>query len=80
MEIGILCFNVEQSSFILNRFLFSDLSYLSLLQIERYTVGGLHSAPVTALEWSTNGQKLFSGDATGLVVFTEIDFYMVTTF
>lgn len=78
MEIGILYFSVEQSSF--NRFLFSDLSYLSLLQIERYTVGGLHSAPVTALEWSTNGQKLFSGDATGLVVFTEIDFYMVTTF
>lgn len=61
------------------RVLFSDLSCLRLLQIERYTVGGLHSAPVTALEWSTNSQKLFSGDETGLVVFTEIDFYMVTT-
>ncbi|KAG8310264.1 WD40 repeats containing protein [Homalodisca vitripennis] len=44
--------------------------------VERYTVGGLHSAPVTALEWSMNGQKLFSGDATGLVVFTEIDYHM----
>uniref|UniRef100_A0A1B6D2Y9 Tectonin beta-propeller repeat-containing protein 2 n=1 Tax=Clastoptera arizonana TaxID=38151 RepID=A0A1B6D2Y9_9HEMI len=45
-------------------------------QVERYTVGGLHTAPVTALEWSVNGQNLFSGDLLGLVVYTEIDFYM----
>ncbi|XP_039278777.1 tectonin beta-propeller repeat-containing protein 2 [Nilaparvata lugens] len=44
--------------------------------VETFTVGGMHSCEVTALEWSVNGQKLFSGDIFGIVVFTEIDFYM----
>lgn len=46
-------------------------------QIERYTVSELHNAPITALEWAKNGMKLFSGDKSGHVVLTEIDFYMV---
>ncbi|XP_066992406.2 tectonin beta-propeller repeat-containing protein 2 isoform X2 [Anabrus simplex] len=45
-------------------------------QVERYTISGLHTAPVTAIEWSLNGMKLFSGDKNGMVVLTEIDFYM----
>ncbi|CAG9856156.1 unnamed protein product [Phyllotreta striolata] len=45
-------------------------------QIERYTVTDLHKSLVTALEWSKNGMKLFSGDKNGCVVMTEIDFYM----
>ncbi|XP_066901828.1 tectonin beta-propeller repeat-containing protein 2 isoform X2 [Halyomorpha halys] len=45
-------------------------------KIERYTVDGLHKTTVTALEWSMNGQKLFSGDSDGVVVFTEMDFIM----
>jgi hypothetical protein len=45
--------------------------------VERYTISGLHSSAVTAIEWSMNGMKLFSGDKNGLVVLTEIDFYMV---
>ncbi|XP_026281489.1 tectonin beta-propeller repeat-containing protein 2 [Frankliniella occidentalis] len=45
-------------------------------QIERYTVGDLHSTPITAIEWSPNGMKLFSGDQKGIIVLTEIDFYM----
>ncbi|KAG8040699.1 hypothetical protein G9C98_002695 [Cotesia typhae] len=45
-------------------------------QIERYNIGGLHKSPVSAVEWSKNGMKLFSGDQDGLVVLTEIDFYM----
>ncbi|KAK0077997.1 hypothetical protein PV325_003188 [Microctonus aethiopoides] len=45
-------------------------------QVERYNIGGLHKSPVTAVEWSKNGMKLFSGDQEGLVVLTEIDFYM----
>ncbi|CAH1994895.1 unnamed protein product [Acanthoscelides obtectus] len=45
-------------------------------QVERYTVTELHKAPISALEWSKNGMKLFSGDKNGCVVLTEIDFYM----
>lgn len=46
-------------------------------QVERYTVSELHKSPISALEWSKNGMKLFSGDKNGVVVLTEIDFYMV---
>lgn len=46
-------------------------------QVERYSISGLHNSAVTTVEWSKNGMKLFSGDQDGLVVFTEIDFYMV---
>lgn len=46
-------------------------------QVERYTVSELHKAAISALEWSKNGMKLFSGDKHGIVVLTEIDFYMV---
>lgn len=45
--------------------------------MERYSINGLHKNAVTAVEWSKNGMKLFSGDQDGLVVLTEIDFYMV---
>lgn len=45
-------------------------------QVERYSISGLHSSAVTTVEWSKNGMKLFSGDQDGLVVLTEIDFYM----
>lgn len=46
-------------------------------QVERYSISGLHNSAVTTVEWSKNGMKLFSGDQDGLVVLTEIDFYMV---
>lgn len=49
-------------------------------QVERYTVAELHTSAITSLEWSKNGMKLFSGDLNGLVVLTEIDFYMVLKF
>ncbi|XP_071450036.1 WD repeat-containing protein CG11141 [Hetaerina americana] len=45
-------------------------------QIERFTISGLHLGPVSALEWSPNGMNLFSGDRSGIIVLTEIDFYM----
>lgn len=45
-------------------------------RVERYTIRGLHNSAVTTVEWSKNGMKLFSGDHDGLVVITEIDFYM----
>lgn len=42
--------------------------------IERYTVRGLHRAAVCELVWSKNGMRLFSGDAGGAVVLTEIGY------
>ncbi|CAL9686716.1 unnamed protein product [Knipowitschia caucasica] len=42
-------------------------------QLRRFDVQGLHRGPVTALAWSTNGMKLFSGDDNGRVVFTTLD-------
>ncbi|XP_011876244.1 PREDICTED: WD repeat-containing protein CG11141 isoform X2 [Vollenhovia emeryi] len=45
-------------------------------QVERYSISGLHNTAVTAVEWSKNGMKLFSGDKDGLVVLTEIVFDM----
>lgn len=49
-------------------------------QVERYTVSDLHKLPISAIEWSKNGMKLFSGDKSGCIVLTEIDFYMVSSF
>lgn len=46
-------------------------------QVERYNVTGMHKGAISALEWSKNGMKLFSGDKNGLVILTELDFYMV---
>lgn len=45
-------------------------------KVERYTIGDLHKSKITAIEWSKNGMRLFSGDKNGVIVMTEIDFYM----
>ncbi|XP_048483523.1 WD repeat-containing protein CG11141 [Plutella xylostella] len=45
-------------------------------KVERYTIGDLHKSRVTAIEWSKNGMRLFSGDKNGVIIMTEIDFYM----
>lgn len=42
--------------------------------IERYIIGGSSRATITAMEWSKNAMKLFSGDRQGLIVMTEFDF------
>lgn len=42
--------------------------------IERYTIKEVDRAPITCVEWSKNGMKLFSGDANGVVMLTEFDF------
>lgn len=48
--------------------------------MERYTVVDMHKNPITALEWSKNGMKLFSGDKTGSIILTELDFYLVSCY
>ncbi|XP_014217310.1 WD repeat-containing protein CG11141 [Copidosoma floridanum] len=45
-------------------------------QVERFSIKGMHKVTVTAVEWSKNGMKLFSGDQDGFVVSTEINFFM----
>ncbi|XP_063386040.1 WD repeat-containing protein CG11141 [Cydia fagiglandana] len=45
-------------------------------KVERYTISDLHKAKITAIEWSKNGMRLFSGDKNGVIIMTEIDFYM----
>lgn len=45
-------------------------------KVERYTIGDLHKSAITAIEWSKNGMRLFSGDKNGVIIMTEIDFYM----
>ncbi|ODM97592.1 Tectonin beta-propeller repeat-containing protein 2 [Orchesella cincta] len=44
---------------------------------QRFLVQELHRGAVTALEWSRNGMKLFSGDQTGHIVLTDIDYDLV---
>ncbi|XP_013196228.2 WD repeat-containing protein CG11141 [Amyelois transitella] len=45
-------------------------------KVERYTIGDLHKSKITSIEWSKNGMRLFSGDKNGVIIMTEIDFYM----
>ncbi|KPJ10413.1 WD repeat-containing protein CG11141 [Papilio machaon] len=45
-------------------------------KVERYTIGDLHKSKITSIEWSKNGMRLFSGDKSGVIIMTEIDFYM----
>ncbi|XP_066551042.1 tectonin beta-propeller repeat-containing protein 2 isoform X2 [Amia ocellicauda] len=42
-------------------------------QLRRFDVVGLHKSTVTALAWSPNGMKLFSGDDKGKVVYAALD-------
>ena len=58
----------------------SDLINILLpsLQLRRFDVVGLHKGTVTALAWSANGMKLFSGDDKGKVVFSAVDLDQVT--
>ncbi|XP_046579933.1 tectonin beta-propeller repeat-containing protein 2-like isoform X3 [Haliotis rubra] len=44
-------------------------------QLQKFHVKDMHRSYLTCVEWSTNGMKLFSGDKSGTVVTTEVDFY-----
>uniref|UniRef100_A0A5F9D463 Tectonin beta-propeller repeat containing 2 n=1 Tax=Oryctolagus cuniculus TaxID=9986 RepID=A0A5F9D463_RABIT len=42
-------------------------------QLRRFDVSGIHKNSITALAWSPNGMKLFSGDDKGKIVYSSLD-------
>ncbi|XP_038599220.1 tectonin beta-propeller repeat-containing protein 2 [Tachyglossus aculeatus] len=42
-------------------------------QFRRFDVVGIHKSSVSALAWSPNGMKLFSGDDKGKIVYSSLD-------
>uniref|UniRef100_A0A669PG00 Tectonin beta-propeller repeat containing 2 n=1 Tax=Phasianus colchicus TaxID=9054 RepID=A0A669PG00_PHACC len=42
-------------------------------QLRRFDVAGIHKSSITALAWSPNGMKLFSGDDRGKIVYSALD-------
>ncbi|KAM4690537.1 tectonin beta-propeller repeat-containing protein 2 [Rhinophrynus dorsalis] len=43
-------------------------------QLRRFDVLGIHKSNITALAWSPNGMKLFSGDDKGKIIQSDLDF------
>lgn len=56
-------------------FLIPGYTSLHKKQLQKFEVKTVHRHYISCVEWSTNGMKLFSGDKTGHVVCTEVDFY-----
>ncbi|XP_049646278.1 tectonin beta-propeller repeat-containing protein 2 isoform X3 [Suncus etruscus] len=42
-------------------------------QLRRFDVSAIHKTSITALAWSPNGMKLFSGDDRGKIVYSSLD-------
>ncbi|XP_004698847.2 tectonin beta-propeller repeat-containing protein 2 [Echinops telfairi] len=42
-------------------------------QLRRFDVASIHKSSITALAWSPNGMKLFSGDDRGKIVYSALD-------
>lgn len=42
-------------------------------ELRRFDVTGVHKTSITALAWSPNGMKLFSGDDKGKIVYSSLD-------
>lgn len=50
------------------------------LQLRRFNVSGFHKSSITALAWSPNGMKLFSGDDRGKIVYSALDLDQVSSY
>lgn len=57
---------------------FPCLVFHWLPQLRRFDVTGVHRNSITALAWSPNGMKLFSGDDRGKIVCSFLDLDQVT--
>jgi len=57
----------------------ADDQYEAPAGSKAFLVKGAHSFPLTALAWSKNGMRLFSGDQNGNVSMTEVDFATAST-
>lgn len=42
--------------------------------VKRFVVRNLHKSEITAGAWSRNAMKLFTGDSSGIVIYTSIDY------
>lgn len=55
-----------------------DIPLTKTRPIERYTIKNMHQRPVQCVHLSKNGMRLFSGDQSGSVVMTELDYQLVS--
>ena len=44
--------------------------------VQQFSIQNVHDSKITSLKWSTNGEKLFSGDKNGCIVSSSIDFFL----
>lgn len=49
-------------------------SMIKTQPLERYTIHSENRVAITCVAWSKNGMKLFSGDASGVIILTEFDY------
>lgn len=63
-------------------FLFPSFLYCFgiVSQLRRFDVAGIHKSSITALAWSPNGMKLFSGDDKGKIVYSALDLDQVSIY
>lgn len=54
-----------------------DIPLTRVRPIERYTIKNMHQRLVQCVLLSKNGMRLFSGDQSGSVVMTELDYQLV---
>ncbi|XP_039251985.2 tectonin beta-propeller repeat-containing protein 2-like isoform X1 [Styela clava] len=54
--------------------IFPNGSTNSTRQVQKFSLGKVHPAEITCMEWSSNGMKLYTGDRKGNIYLIERDF------